>query len=381
MAGVDRGLPGRGQDGPPIADDECYGGDLSWWLAHKSTYKTYGACFNGYQGAYDFFNVALRVLAGDGPKYQTLEIPAPQVTNANLAKFAVPGLPITSPDESWRPGHRVVHGHLPERVLQQAGDAGRAVGPDAVQNDTEQRLRPRPARAQPSRFRGRGALDARTRWEGRRHHRRRGRYRAGAGRARRRRGDGGRARRRRRGRPRGRRGIAARQGRRRSSARGRRLRSRRDARGRRARRAPRSATSGCSSTTPASSSRRRSSRRRRSSGTSTSASTSGASSTACRRSCPGWSRATAGHVVNTSSVDGIVTVPNATRYIAAKHAVTALTETLYRELETAGSNVGVSVLCPGAVATDIVRSARHWPARLGPAPEIALDGVSRARRA
>jgi hypothetical protein len=28
------------------------------------------------------------------------------------------------------------------------------------------------------------------------------------------------------------------------------------------------------------------------------------------------------------------------------------------------------VLCPGAIVTDILRSARHWPARLGPAPEV-----------
>jgi NAD(P)-dependent dehydrogenase (short-subunit alcohol dehydrogenase family) len=88
-----------------------------------------------------------------------------------------------------------------------------------------------------------------------------------------------------------------------------------------------------------------------------------------------------GHVVNTSSVDGIVTVPNTTSYTADKHAVTALTETLYRELETAGSNVGVSVLCPGAVATNIVQSLRHWPERLGPQPRVPdgpypeLDGV------
>jgi NAD(P)-dependent dehydrogenase (short-subunit alcohol dehydrogenase family) len=85
---------------------------------------------------------------------------------------------------------------------------------------------------------------------------------------------------------------------------------------------------------------------------------------------PGMVARDSGHVVNTSSVDGIVTVPNATAYNAAKHAVTALSETLFRELEAAGSHVGVSVLCPGAVATNIVQSARHWPARLGPAPEI-----------
>jgi ABC-type sugar transport system substrate-binding protein len=103
MAGVIQAFQAEGKTVPPIADDECYGGDLSWWLAHKSSYTTYGACFNGYQGAYVFFNTALRILAGDGPKYQTLEIPAPQVTNANVAKFAVSGLPLTSPDEVGGP--------------------------------------------------------------------------------------------------------------------------------------------------------------------------------------------------------------------------------------------------------------------------------------
>jgi len=103
MAGVIEAFQAAGIKVPPIADDECYGGDLSWWLAHKSTYKTFGGCFNGYQGAYVFFNTALRVLAGDGPKYQTIEIPAPQVTNANIGKFAVPGLPVTSPDEVGGP--------------------------------------------------------------------------------------------------------------------------------------------------------------------------------------------------------------------------------------------------------------------------------------
>src|SRR5579863_443337 len=103
MAGVIEAFQAEGKPVPVIADDECYAGDLAWWLAHKSSYTTYGACFNGYQGAYVFFNTALRVLAGDGPKYQTLEIPAPQVTNSNLAKFAVPGLPLTSPNEVGGP--------------------------------------------------------------------------------------------------------------------------------------------------------------------------------------------------------------------------------------------------------------------------------------
>ena len=92
---------------PVIADGECGGGDLSWWLAHKSTYKTVAGCFNGFQGSYTYFNVALRVLDNKGPKLNVLEMPTPPITNANLAKFAQPGLPISSqaevggPDTAW----------------------------------------------------------------------------------------------------------------------------------------------------------------------------------------------------------------------------------------------------------------------------------------
>ncbi len=96
---------------------------------------------------------------------------------------------------------------------------------------------------------------------------------------------------------------------------------------------------------------------------------------------PGMLERDRGHVVNTSSIDGLVTVPNAASYVAAKHAVTALSEALYRELEASGSSVGISVLCPAAVATDILNSGRHRPDRLGPAPQAperdypALDEV------
>ena len=87
---------------------------------------------------------------------------------------------------------------------------------------------------------------------------------------------------------------------------------------------------------------------------------------------PGMVARDSGHVVNTSSLDGIVTVPNVASYIASKHAISGLSETLFRELGEAGSNVGVSVLCPGTIETNIVRSTRNWPARLGPAPAVEL---------
>jgi NAD(P)-dependent dehydrogenase (short-subunit alcohol dehydrogenase family) len=85
---------------------------------------------------------------------------------------------------------------------------------------------------------------------------------------------------------------------------------------------------------------------------------------------PGMVERDRGYVVNTSSVSGLVTTPHATSYVVSKHAVVALSETVFRDLSRRGSNVGVTVLCPGAVPTNILRSIRLWPERLGPTPDI-----------
>jgi ABC-type sugar transport system substrate-binding protein len=88
---------------PPVSEGECQGGDLSWWLAHKSTYQTVGGCINGFQSAYTYFDYAMRVLNGNEPKYNVASAPAPTITNANLAEFATPGLPLTSAAEQKGP--------------------------------------------------------------------------------------------------------------------------------------------------------------------------------------------------------------------------------------------------------------------------------------
>jgi NAD(P)-dependent dehydrogenase (short-subunit alcohol dehydrogenase family) len=90
-----------------------------------------------------------------------------------------------------------------------------------------------------------------------------------------------------------------------------------------------------------------------------------------------------GHIVNTASIAGLYPGFGAS-YDASKHAVVALTEDLYRDLQTSGQPVGVSVLCPGWVRTGIVDAERNWPASLGEAPpndersEIVLKYVRRA---
>jgi NAD(P)-dependent dehydrogenase (short-subunit alcohol dehydrogenase family) len=64
-----------------------------------------------------------------------------------------------------------------------------------------------------------------------------------------------------------------------------------------------------------------------------------------------------GHVVNTSSVAGLLpSPPGWAAYSATKSAVVALTEVLRQELE--GSGIGVSLLCPGAVRTRFAESVR-----------------------
>lgn len=78
-----------------------------------------------------------------------------------------------------------------------------------------------------------------------------------------------------------------------------------------------------------------------------------------------------GHVVNTASVAGLIAAGWLGPYSATKHAVVAVSESLYHELAASGSQVGVSVLCPGFVRTRIAESDRNWLARLGPEPAAA----------
>jgi short-subunit dehydrogenase len=64
-----------------------------------------------------------------------------------------------------------------------------------------------------------------------------------------------------------------------------------------------------------------------------------------------------GYIVNTSSIGGLIGGrPNSIGYSTSKFAVTGFTEVLYKHLRPKG--IGVSLLCPGAVATNIVKSIK-----------------------
>jgi butyryl-CoA dehydrogenase len=65
-----------------------------------------------------------------------------------------------------------------------------------------------------------------------------------------------------------------------------------------------------------------------------------------------------GHIVNLSSVFGLVSVPTQSAYNAAKFAVRGFTDALRLELEIGGSAVSCTTVHPGGIKTNIARNAR-----------------------
>ena len=71
------------------------------------------------------------------------------------------------------------------------------------------------------------------------------------------------------------------------------------------------------------------------------------------------------HIMSTASVAGLMSVPGLGPYNAAKYGVVAIMETLHLEMQRdRNADVGVSVLCPGVVRTNIATAQRNRPAEL-----------------
>jgi len=106
----------------------------------------------------------------------------------------------------------------------------------------------------------------------------------------------------------------------------------------------------------------------------------------------------AGHIVNTSSIGGLLVGPWIAPYTVTKHGVTVLSEALHLELQAAQQPIKVSVLCPGPVDTGIARDLKadttsaagelagalqHMLVEQGMSPlelaRFALDGVAAGR--
>ncbi len=86
------------------------------------------------------------------------------------------------------------------------------------------------------------------------------------------------------------------------------------------------------------------------------------------------------HLVNTASAAGLVSAPLMSAYNASKHAVVTLSETLFHDLRLAKAKIGVSVLCPAWVPTNIHASERTRPPELtDPRPPTPSQIAARQR--
>jgi NAD(P)-dependent dehydrogenase (short-subunit alcohol dehydrogenase family) len=77
-----------------------------------------------------------------------------------------------------------------------------------------------------------------------------------------------------------------------------------------------------------------------------------------------------GQIVNTASIGGWAPDPNCAPYTTSKFAVVGFSEALRRDLEPDG--VGVTILCPGPVATGMAKADRLRPASAGPSNATSL---------
>lgn len=68
-------------------------------------------------------------------------------------------------------------------------------------------------------------------------------------------------------------------------------------------------------------------------------------------------------IVNVCSIAGLITSPASPSYFSSKHAAVALSEVIYKEMKERGSDIDVSVFCPGFVQTEMWKTDRHRPAR------------------
>lgn len=84
-----------------------------------------------------------------------------------------------------------------------------------------------------------------------------------------------------------------------------------------------------------------------------------------------------GHIVNTASVAGLLSLPGMGMYCVSKHAVVTLSESLHHDLVEQGDKVRCSVLCPAYVPTRISDSERNRPVHLRDEREKSEEDLKR----
>jgi butyryl-CoA dehydrogenase len=88
-----------------------------------------------------------------------------------------------------------------------------------------------------------------------------------------------------------------------------------------------------------------------------------------------------GHIVNISSVFGMVGIPSQSAYNAAKFAVRGFTEALRIELDSDGGKVSCTTVHPGGIKTNIARNGRFDEVTmktLGQDPDVLIEKTEKA---
>ncbi|EED31421.1 short-chain dehydrogenase/reductase family [gamma proteobacterium NOR5-3] len=107
----------------------------------------------------------------------------------------------------------------------------------------------------------------------------------------------------------------------------------------------------------------------------------------CNAFVPALEKSARSHLVNISSVFGLVAVPNQSAYNAAKFAVRGYSESLRQELDLANSPIKLCCVHPGGIDTNIARRARNVDPAATPesqqamfAPHVRTSADEAARR-
>jgi NAD(P)-dependent dehydrogenase (short-subunit alcohol dehydrogenase family) len=95
----------------------------------------------------------------------------------------------------------------------------------------------------------------------------------------------------------------------------------------------------------------------------------------CKLFLPYLRREEEAHIVNLSSLFGMLGVPRQTAYCTTKYAVRGLSESLWAEVSSDG--IGVTSVHPGGIRTNIARAARHAP---GADPREMIEAFDRLAR-
>lgn len=86
---------------------------------------------------------------------------------------------------------------------------------------------------------------------------------------------------------------------------------------------------------------------------------------------PGMVERGEGHVVNIASAAGLLSPRGMAPYAVSKHGIVALSEVLHHELRAEGLGVGVTLVCPGLVATRMADNERNRPTRFALSESVA----------